>query len=178
MVPPGWVGEGFAGAPAADAPTRSLRPGRRGVVVLDVGCGTGALSLELVSGSLVSVVAVDLFPSFLVTLPRTVARHWAESYPGMRIVDENLASAREMGWEVVGHFPLPARSWSEGDHGPLRERLPAFREAHGDDPLVHQRCRRNADSVYRCWRDDDGHADGEEEVFVRRRGAFAKDRKW
>ena len=27
-------------------------------------------------------------------------------------------------------------------------------------------------------RDDDGNADGEEEVFVRRRGAFAKDRKW
>ena len=27
-------------------------------------------------------------------------------------------------------------------------------------------------------RDDDGHADGEEEVFVRRRGAFAKDRAW
>ena len=27
-------------------------------------------------------------------------------------------------------------------------------------------------------RDDDGNADGEEEVFVRRRGAFAKDRAW
>lgn len=175
--------------------------------ILDVGCGTGAQTLELLNHSDGVVTAVDLFPGFLEVLeqrcaarglegrvraraadmgdlpfgdasfdliwsegavylmgfdnalrswrgllrpggylvvsemswfrpsrPEEIASFWAANYPSMRSVEENLTAARGLGWRIVGHFPLPVSAWSDEFYGPLRERIPVFRDAHPGDP--------------------------------------------
>jgi ubiquinone/menaquinone biosynthesis C-methylase UbiE len=66
--------------------------------------------------------------------PVELAGFWAENYPGMRSVTANAESASALGWEVVTTFHLPDADWTEGYYGPLRDRLPGFRDRHaGDD---------------------------------------------
>jgi len=60
-------------------------------------------------------------------------RFWAEGYPGMRGVEENLAAARSLGWEPAGHFTLPRTAWTEDYYAPLAARLPSFEAAHAHD---------------------------------------------
>lgn len=66
--------------------------------------------------------------------PEELAAFWAEGYPDMRSVEANAAAAAASGWEVVATFRLPDAAWTENYYGPLRERLPAFRQRHADDP--------------------------------------------
>ncbi|WP_461211346.1 class I SAM-dependent methyltransferase [Desulfocurvus sp. DL9XJH121] len=56
--------------------------------------------------------------------------------PEMRDVRGNLAACRQAGYEVLGHFTLGARGWSEEYYAPLRTRLPAFRRAHPGDEVA------------------------------------------
>jgi ubiquinone/menaquinone biosynthesis C-methylase UbiE len=65
--------------------------------------------------------------------PPELATFWAENYPAMRSVDANAEAARASGWEVIGTFHLPDEAWSEGYYGPLRARLPGFRERHAGE---------------------------------------------
>ena len=66
--------------------------------------------------------------------PQEVRDFWAENYPAIRTVNENLAAARDLGWVPVGNFHLPEEGWSEEYYGPLEGRLSAFRRAHAGDP--------------------------------------------
>jgi ubiquinone/menaquinone biosynthesis C-methylase UbiE len=63
--------------------------------------------------------------------PAELAEFWAEGYPAMRSVEENLDAAREQEYEVQGCFPLPDEAWTQGYYGPLGERLESFAEKHG-----------------------------------------------
>lgn len=73
--------------------------------------------------------------SWLTDHPPAVMRdYWCEGYPAMRGVADNLAAARALDWDTVGHLTLPARAWTIDYYGPLQERLPTFRAAHADDP--------------------------------------------
>ena len=65
--------------------------------------------------------------------PEELARFWAEGYPGMRSVEDNVAAAKAKGWEVVGTFHLPEEGWIDGYYAPLRERLAEFRRQHVGD---------------------------------------------
>jgi ubiquinone/menaquinone biosynthesis C-methylase UbiE len=66
--------------------------------------------------------------------PREVAEFWAENYPAIRTVEENLEAAKERGWLPVGHFHLPKEGWVEDYYKQLGERLPEFRRANAEDP--------------------------------------------
>ena len=194
----------------AESTTRALRlcsdlPA--GPAILDVGCGTGAQTLVLAEQTDGPIVAVDLMPTFLADLERTVRQEdlqerievhqadmtdlpfeehsfdliwsegaiyimgfddglsawrrlvksggylvvsevswfvsdppaeavefWAENYPTIRSVAENLEAAANQGWESVANFHLPREAWEEDYYGPLKKRLPEFRQAHSDDP--------------------------------------------
>ena len=66
--------------------------------------------------------------------PQEVSEFWAENYPAIRTVEENLAAASQRGWLPVGHFHLPKEGWVEEYYKQLGERLPEFRQANADDP--------------------------------------------
>jgi SAM-dependent methyltransferase len=65
--------------------------------------------------------------------PEELKDFWVRHYPAMRNVSDNLAGAESLGWQPVGHFPLPLQAWTDY-YGPLERRLPAFRKAHAGDP--------------------------------------------
>ena len=62
-----------------------------------------------------------------------LAEFWEENYPGLRSVEANVAAAGEHGWSVVETFHLPQSAWTQNYFGPLKERLPQFREANAGD---------------------------------------------
>jgi ubiquinone/menaquinone biosynthesis C-methylase UbiE len=66
--------------------------------------------------------------------PSEIKEFWDLNYPAMRGVDANLAAARALGWMPVANFHLPAEAWTRDYYGPLRGRLPDFREVHAGDP--------------------------------------------
>ena len=42
--------------------------------------------------------------------------------------------AREVGWQTIANLHLPVEAWVEDYYGPLRKRIPEFRETYVDDP--------------------------------------------
>jgi SAM-dependent methyltransferase len=66
--------------------------------------------------------------------PTELEEFWAENYPAMRSVEDNLAATRDLGWKPVGNFHLPVEAWTEDYYGPLGKRLPGFRQAFAGDP--------------------------------------------
>jgi SAM-dependent methyltransferase len=77
------------------------------------------------------VLAVSELTWLTVERPAELERHWNEEYPEVATAAEKLAVLEAHGFTPVGYFPLPERCWSEGYHGPLRERFEAFLERHG-----------------------------------------------
>jgi ubiquinone/menaquinone biosynthesis C-methylase UbiE len=65
--------------------------------------------------------------------PQELREFWAENYPAMRTVAGNLESARDLGWQAIANFHLPVEAWTEDYYGPLRKRIPEFREAQAGD---------------------------------------------
>lgn len=59
---------------------------------------------------------------------------WADAYPAMGTVEENIARARRAGYEVVDHFTLPDEAWWTDYYTPISARLPEFRLRYANDP--------------------------------------------
>ncbi|MCL4846083.1 MAG: class I SAM-dependent methyltransferase [Acidobacteria bacterium] len=79
------------------------------------------------------------------------AAFWAAEYPAIRDVATCLASVAACGYEMVGHFGLPASAWWDDYYRPLQDRVIAFRKRHADEPDAQ----RLADQVQReidVWR--------------------------
>jgi hypothetical protein len=51
-----------------------------------------------------------------------VREYWRELYPALEPVEGNRARARRAGYEVLGHFALPAEDWWRDYYAPLRSR--------------------------------------------------------
>ena len=66
--------------------------------------------------------------------PAKLEEFWGDNYPTMRSVKENLLAAQTLGWKPVGNFHLPVEAWTVDYYGPLKRRLPVFRETHAQDP--------------------------------------------
>ncbi|WP_455207426.1 methyltransferase domain-containing protein [Kaarinaea lacus] len=65
--------------------------------------------------------------------PAKLKAFWDENYPAIRSVDDNLATARALGWETAANFHLPIEAWTVDYYGPLKKRLPKFRKANSAD---------------------------------------------
>lgn len=57
--------------------------------------------------------------------PREVVELWQE-YPEIDTVERKLAVVSSLGYESVGHFVLPASSWSESYYDPLATRVSEY----------------------------------------------------
>lgn len=81
------------------------------------------------------IVASEI--SWLVENPPEEARtFWAEQYPGMTDVDENIRTAEEQGFEVFGHRVLPQEAWWNEYYTPLQERMRKLAPEAEDDPAL------------------------------------------
>lgn len=63
--------------------------------------------------------------------PPAVATHWAEAYPTMGSVSENLRTLEDEGYRIEGLFVLPPECWWRNYLDPLQAGFPAFLERHG-----------------------------------------------
>jgi SAM-dependent methyltransferase len=66
--------------------------------------------------------------------PPDVSQHWRSVYPDIRTVPETLVRIPACGYELVDHFALPADAWWTDYYAPMRERIPALRQAFADEP--------------------------------------------
>ena len=66
--------------------------------------------------------------------PRDLRDFWAESYPGIQTIDENLATIRRCGYREIGHFVLDESTWWENLYTPIMERLPILKEKYQGHP--------------------------------------------
>ena len=64
--------------------------------------------------------------------PSECAAFWNREYPAIRHVAALLGAAEACGYEIVGHFPLPASAWWDDYYRPLQANAVAFRERHRD----------------------------------------------
>lgn len=65
--------------------------------------------------------------------PAEVFDFFMRQYTGMRAMVGNLARIRAAGYEIVGHFTLPAESWWTDYMTPLAARIPMLLEKYADD---------------------------------------------
>lgn len=59
--------------------------------------------------------------------PREAAAFWAEHYPGMGSIGENVERARAAGYRVLDRIVLPPSAWWQGYYTPLLERMAQLR---------------------------------------------------
>ncbi len=62
--------------------------------------------------------------------PEEIRKFFAEVYPQMKTVEENLAIARKTGYRVVGWFPVPESSWWKNYYTPIEAKLPALKSIY------------------------------------------------
>ena len=66
--------------------------------------------------------------------PAECVAFWDASYPAIRDTATLLEAAEGCGYEIVGHFPLPASAWWDDYYRPLQDNVTAFRDRHRDAP--------------------------------------------
>ena len=67
-------------------------------------------------------------------VPEEVYRLFYDQYPGVTDIAGNLERISAAGYEIAGHFTLPAESWWTHYQTPLEAKFPALREKYADDP--------------------------------------------
>jgi SAM-dependent methyltransferase len=65
--------------------------------------------------------------------PDECRRFWADAYPVMTSVAQNLATIEACGYEIVGHLAQPESAWWEPFYGRLEKRLGLLRKACAAD---------------------------------------------
>jgi SAM-dependent methyltransferase len=73
--------------------------------------------------------------------PAEAVEFWADGYPAMTTIDNNLGTIRATGFDPIGHFVLPPDNWS-GYFDPLLK------------PLAHLRAEGGADADVQTFADD------------------------
>ena len=80
--------------------------------------------------------------------PAQCAAFWSREYPAIRQVSALLETVMECGYEIVGHFPLPASAWWDDYYRPMQDNVIAFRERHrgaADAQELADRCQHEID---------------------------------
>lgn len=70
--------------------------------------------------------------------PEEIRKFFAEVYPQMKTVEENLAIARKAGYRTVGWFPVPESSWWNNYYTPIEVKLPALKSKYQGNPEALQ----------------------------------------
>jgi SAM-dependent methyltransferase len=65
--------------------------------------------------------------------PAELQAGWAQEYPQMTGVRENLAIIGRAGYEVLGHFTLPDEAWWDDFYTPMEERVGVLRPKYEAD---------------------------------------------
>lgn len=65
--------------------------------------------------------------------PEEVRKFFAEAYPAIKTVEENLAIARKTGYRLVGWFAIPESSWRDNYYTLIEAKLPALKSKHQCD---------------------------------------------
>ena len=63
--------------------------------------------------------------------PEDAVKYWQERYPDMNTLAGNKHVARSAGFEVLGHFALPASDWWSEYFAPLQRRINLLRTEEG-----------------------------------------------
>ena len=63
--------------------------------------------------------------------PEDAVLYWQEIYPDMNTREGNLEIVRSAGFEVLGHFVLPASDWWSEYYSPLQRRINLLRTEEG-----------------------------------------------
>ncbi len=77
--------------------------------------------------------------------PDELAEFWNTEYPAITSVEQNLATARASGYDIVDHFVLPRADWSENLYAHLGPRLEELRPKYENEPealATIETCRR------------------------------------
>jgi len=59
--------------------------------------------------------------------PSTVRRWWESEYPAIDSISEKASDVVRAGFDLVGHFTLPASAWWDHYYAPMRDRLERLR---------------------------------------------------
>ena len=70
------------------------------------------------------------------TPPKAARSFWADAYPAMQTIDTNLAVIEASGYQLNGHFILPASDWWEDYYNPIAAKLPALMAKYRDQPAA------------------------------------------
>ncbi len=65
--------------------------------------------------------------------PENCRQYFAAAYPAIMDIEANLATIRDCGYEVVGHFTQPESAWWEPYYHPLEEHFRALRKRYAGD---------------------------------------------
>ncbi|HTW95231.1 MAG TPA: methyltransferase domain-containing protein [Tepidisphaeraceae bacterium] len=79
------------------------------------------------------VIAVSEISWLAHDIPDEAKRFWAEDYPAMRHVNDNLKIIESAGYSIVSHFVLPENAWWDDYYLPLERRLGELRRKYSDD---------------------------------------------
>jgi ubiquinone/menaquinone biosynthesis C-methylase UbiE len=66
-------------------------------------------------------------------VPEELKQYWEKNYPAITTIQQNLETAAKTGYRIIGYFVLPEESWWENYYTPILRKLPAVREAHGNN---------------------------------------------
>ena len=74
-------------------------------------------------------------------------------YPGITTHKKNVEKIPDLGYTIIGHFPLPEDAWGKLYFDPLEERIKTLREKYTNDssaPTVLDKEQREID-IYRKY---------------------------
>jgi SAM-dependent methyltransferase len=63
--------------------------------------------------------------------PAELQAHWDREYPEVATASSKLAVLEANGFSPIGYFALPLHCWLDNYYNPIKARIPAFLEAHG-----------------------------------------------
>jgi len=63
--------------------------------------------------------------------PEELQAHWDREYPEVDTASKKIAVLEELGFSLIGYFPLPEHCWLNNYYTPMRQRFTAFLDRHG-----------------------------------------------
>ncbi len=70
--------------------------------------------------------------------PAAAREFWEAEYPAIATLAATITLAREVGFSVYAHFPLPPSDWRDSYYGPLRERIALLQPRAASNPDLAQ----------------------------------------